>query len=157
MIVADGFREADLSALIKLLHVEGAEAKPIAPHHGKVNSDKGKDFKVDFMLTTATSVLFDAVFVPGSASTALQKNANALRFAAEAYRHCKPVAIAVDATFIKLSGIETAVGKSFKAGKDYAGEGLIYATDSKFLADNFVEAMKQYRFWAREKQDLPFF
>ncbi|MBC7531330.1 MAG: catalase [Oligoflexus sp.] len=92
---------------------------------------------------------------PGSASTALQKNTNALRFAAEAYRHCKPVAIAVDATFIKLSSIEAAVGKSFKAGKDNAGEGLIYATDSKFLADNCVEAMKQYRFWAREKQDLP--
>lgn len=155
VIVADGFHEADVTALVRLLKAEGAEAKLIAPHHGKVQSDKGTDFKVDFMLTTATSVLFDAVFVPGSSSTVLQKNANALRFAAEAYRHCKPVAIAVDPTFIRLSGIEAAAGQSFKAEKDYAAEGLIYAKDSNFLAKNCVEAMKQYRFWAREKQDLP--
>ncbi|MBC7659036.1 MAG: catalase [Chitinophagaceae bacterium] len=156
VIVADGFVEADISTLVRLLRAEGAEANLVAPHQGKVKSDKGTEYKVDFTLNNSTSVLFDAVFVTGGSSQALQKNANALRFAAEAYRHCKPVAISADPTFIRMSGIEMCLPKDFSGDKtNYAQEGLIYGKDAKFLSENLLESMKKYRFWAREKQDNP--
>jgi catalase len=53
---------------------------------------------IDFSLLTASSVLFDAVYVPGGAQSvaALVGDRDAVEFVLEAYRHCKPIAATGD-------------------------------------------------------------
>ncbi len=156
IIVAGGFHEKDLESVLKLLKAEGADPKLIGPHGGMIKGDKGKEYPVDFVLNTVTSVLFDAVFVVGGASQKLQKNPHALRFAAESYRHCKPLALYADSEFFKACGLAHLLGDKPATDKSgYAKDGLILSQDSDFLASKLVEAMKQYRFWSREKLDLP--
>ena len=63
----------------KALTDAGAQAKLVAPRLGVLKSAKGAEVKVDFSLLTASSVLFDAVYVPGGEKSvkALQKHVEA--------------------------------------------------------------------------------
>ena len=53
----------------------------------------GSDIFVEFSLLTASSVLFDAVYVPGGAASiaALAAERDTLEFLSDAFRHCKTI------------------------------------------------------------------
>ena len=62
----------------------------------------GRVSKVDHSFATVSSVLFDAVYVPGGArAEVLCRNADAVRFVKEAYKHRKAIAASGDAAFSK--------------------------------------------------------
>ena len=65
---ADGFDDAAVAAMKKALIDAGAQAKFVAPRLGVLKSAKGAEAKVDFSLLTASSVMFDAVYVPEAKS-----------------------------------------------------------------------------------------
>jgi catalase len=72
----------------------GAQAKLVAPRLGTIEASDGSAVPVDFSFLTASSVLFDAVYVPGGAASAstLRGNADAIHFVDEAFKHCKTIA-----------------------------------------------------------------
>lgn len=94
VLAADGFDDAALSGMKKVLTAAGAQAKIVAPRLGFLTSDKGVQVKIDFSLLTTSSVLFDAVYVPGGEESvaALKREAEAINFVNEAYKHCKTIA-----------------------------------------------------------------
>ena len=63
---ADGIDDAAVAAMKKALTEAGAQAKLVAPRLGVLKSANNSEVKVDFSLLTASSVMFDAVYVPGS-------------------------------------------------------------------------------------------
>lgn len=65
VLAADGVDNKDISNLQKALQAGGAEIKIIAPHLGEISTTNGKKIKVDMSLLTASSVVFDAVYIPG--------------------------------------------------------------------------------------------
>lgn len=100
ILVANHVDGAVISAMSKALQAGGASIKIIAPRLGEVvcyegHNYKGEDecklIKVDHSLATVSSVLFDAVFIPGGQLSAeiLCKDANAVLFVKEAYKHGK--------------------------------------------------------------------
>lgn len=147
ILAADGVDELSLSAMKAALEKAGAITKVIAPHLGFINASKGKKVKVDQSFLTSTSVVFDAVYVPGGtkSSDALQAEPDAIHFINEAFRHCK--AIAADGAgidLIKASAAGPKINMKEKALKNM--QGILLDRKSK----DFISAIAQHRFWERE-------
>jgi catalase len=149
VLCADGVDDTALTAMHKALHAEGAQFKIIAPKLGEITTKSGKKIKVDQSFLIATSVVFDAVYVPGGNKSvaALSKEADAIHFVNEAYKHCKPVGANDDTKeFIQLTVVGTMMdGKTNEAAK----LGVVFGAAN--LPKAFINAMKQHRFWEREK------
>jgi catalase len=153
-LVADGVDADSLAAVKKALEAEGAVVRIVAPHNGFIADSAGAQIKVDKSFLTASSVLVDAVYIPAGQKSvaALLNEPDAIHFINEAYRHCKAIAAdgegaeLIKATYVgsKLNG---------QAGRD-AAAGIIFGDggNSKLAAD-FINAIKQHRFWEREKKD----
>ena len=162
-LVADSFDEAAVQNMAKALQAAGAMPKIVAPRGGILLGSKGKELTVDFSLLTTSSVLFDAVYVPGGAESvaALRREADALHFINEAYKHCK--AIAATGEGIGLLRASYAVGElqieeGAKGLPAVAGNGLVVgiASDARKVADDFILAIAEHRHWSREqKGDVP--
>nr|MDQ3047636.1 DJ-1/PfpI family protein [Bacteroidota bacterium] len=141
-LVADGVNSDSVNSMKKALEGKGAMVKLIAPKMGFIKGSKGEQLKVDETFLTASSVVYDAVFIPDGVKSIdlLMTEADALHFINEAYKHCKPIAVEgegselLKATYIDLEEKD----KGIVLGK------------SDGLQKAFVRAISQHRFWERE-------
>jgi len=144
-LVADGFNEASVMDMKMALMKAGAKAMTVAPRLGVLTGVDGETLNADFSLLTASSVLFDAVYVPdGEASVAaLQAGPEAVDFLREAYQHCKTIAgHGVGAQLLENAGL----------GESMADAGLIAGRDgdARTLSENFIVGIARHRHWERE-------
>lgn len=143
VLAADGVDDAALNKMKTALLKEGASVKVIAPKLGFIKGKSGADIAVDESFLIATSVVYDAVYIPGGDKSiaALRTEANALHFVNEAFRHCK--AIAADKTS------EAFMAATYVANlRDAAAaNGLVMDGNPKA----FIQAIAQHRFWEREQ------
>ncbi|MEO8431174.1 MAG: catalase [Acidobacteriota bacterium] len=152
ILAADGVDEASLSAMRKALFAAGAQPKVVAPRLGYLKASEGGDVFVEFSLLTASSVLFDAVYVPGGADSveALSAERDAVEFVTEAFRHCKTIAATGEGVDLlsRCPGLEGLAGDG---GKGTAPEGVL--TDrggrSGDFSGAFVAAIARHRHWTR--------
>nr|WP_295864586.1 catalase [uncultured Chitinophaga sp.] len=137
-LIADGVDSAAITAMKEALLKAGAQVQLVAPRQGAIKTAGGSSFEADQSLLTAASVLFDAVYVPGGADSVatLQQHPDAIRFINEAYRHCKPIAVAGE-------GLQLL--KAAKVPPEEA-PGVIISGQAKA----FIAAIAQHRFWERE-------
>jgi catalase len=147
-LAADGVDAADVDNMKKALLAAGAVVKVVAPKNGTLKNSAGKEIKIDMSFLTGTSVVFDAVYIPGGEKSikALLSEPDALHFINEAYRHCK--AIAATGKGVELIN-QSYVGAKLKSGDASAKAGIL--VDSK--PEAFTKAIAQHRFWQREKKD----
>lgn len=139
ILAADGVNETQLNAMKSKLIAAGAQVKIIAPHHGQIKGDKKSLITVDKSLLNASSVLFDAVYIPGG-TKALLAEPDAIHFVNQAYKHCKAIAFEKDS--------QDFMNATYVTGNQQTAEGII--TDGN--AKNFITAVAQHRFWQREQQ-----
>ncbi len=135
-LIADGVDAASIDSMRNSLEAAGARVKLIAPRLGKVKSSKG-DVAVDMSFLTATSVVFDAVFIPGGKGSVekLSAEADPIHFVNEAYRHCKAIATAEDAAaFLDVTAVEP-------------DDAVITNGNAKA----FINVIAKHRLWEREK------
>jgi catalase len=156
---ADGFDDAAVNAMKKALTGAGAQVKLVAPRLGSLKSAKGAEVKADFSFLTASSVMFDAVYIPGGEKSvkALKEQAEAVEFVEEAYKHCKTIG-ANGAGIELIRACRLANGASDGETKGRAGdEGLIVGSDDQAgkIASEFIKAIAQHRHWSREKKLHP--
>ena len=146
IICADGVSEAAVSNMKKALLQEDAKGCIVAPHLGAVISDTDGEIHVDFSFLTASSVLFDAVYIPdGVGLTVLAESDEVNEFLNDAYKHCK--VIGADGKAVSLL---SAANFASKITND--DQGLIVSKEAageKFTKD-FIQAMGKHRFWERE-------
>ena len=152
-LLADGVDGAAVKVMQKALIDEGAVVELIAPRLGQVVAADGSAVPVDKSFLTTASVLYDAVYVPGGVNSVatVAATADAVHFLNEAFKHCK--AIAADATAIQVLEATYFYAKLPPADNEAAGlrEGVVIGADGSGLARQFVGAVKQHRFWEREK------
>jgi catalase len=148
ILAADGVNADSLNSIKDKLNAEGAVVEVIAPRQGFVIAENDEQIFVDQSFLTAASVLFDAVYVPGgtNAAASLEAEANAVHFLNEAFKHCKPIAAHQDAMQV--------LEATYFSKKVENDEGVIISSDAKQLATDFLAAIKQHRFWDREKPRL---
>ena len=153
VLVAHDVDGTTLEALRAALLGAGASLKVIAPHLGEIRSSAGKPLTVDHSLATVGSVQFDAVYVPGGTKSvdALCKNAQALLFIKEAYKHGKPIAATDDGAML----IDKAARSSGNQGAAFQGPGVITASGKMAngdFVDDFLTAIAKHRM--NERPDL---
>ena len=144
VLVADGVDAAAIETARKALEAGGAAVKLIAPRIGPIDSAEDGAIKVDHSFPTVSSVLFDALYVPGGSSAeALCSNAHAVLFVKEAYKHGK--AIAASGNGVAL--ITKAAQSSGTGEEKFRGPGIfiVKSMDVEFLK-RFTEGIAHHRF-----------
>jgi catalase len=148
ILAANGVNGAAVKQMKAALLGEGAVVEIIAPKLGDIITDKDASIKVDKNFLTVSSVLYDAVYVPGGKESidGLANEADAIYFINQAYKHCKAIAVDIDAeTFIA----KTSIGALLEETKSLPG--FVFATNPKNdLPASFIKAIAQHRFWERE-------
>ncbi len=138
LLTANGVADEAFTEIKKELCDLDAIVMVVAPNHGFVTTASGDQYPVDESLLTAASVVFDAVYVAGGAGVnVLTEQPAALHFVAEAFKHCKPIGAAKDA--LKL--LEKAIPEIKIPAAGVCTNGKL---------QDFVNDIKQHRFWDRE-------
>jgi len=156
VLTADGFDDSALSNMKQALTAAGGQAKVVAPRLGFLTSAKGAEVNIDFSLLTASSVMFDAVYIPGGEKSveALKSEAAALHFVKEAYKHCKTIAASgagIELVRAPYVGADTAKNDA-EGNQLVAEEGVIIGHDAQAakVASEFIKAIARHRHWSRE-------
>ncbi len=153
ILAADGVNSKSLNTVKKALMAAGAVVEVIAPRQGYVLTEDNKQIPVDKSFLTGASVLYDAVYLPGGTNSvaSLEAEPDAIHFLNEAYKYCKAIAADADA----MQVLEATYFFK-KLPPDYSmetvlAEGVVISDNAAALAKNFILAIKQHRFWQREK------
>jgi len=150
ILAADGVDESELTAIKKALTAAGANIKIIAPHGGFLASDRGTRIKVDHSLATTSSVLFDAVYIPGGSQSisTLKNEDDALYFINEAFKHYKSLAASSEGCDL----LTCSCGIEALAGPGNLTEGIILERDKSLekTARDFIDAISMHRHWNRK-------
>jgi len=153
-LTADGVDGESVTRMRDALEAEGAMVKIIAPVSGSITDNSGQSIKVDHSFLTFSSVLVDAIFVPSGEKSVLtlKRTPRAVHFIDEAFLHCK--AIATEGSASEL--VDITYVKNYRKPKreDFSLEdlGLITGGSSgKDLANKFIKAIGNHRFFEREK------
>ena len=148
ILVAPGVDGASARAVYAGLVAAGAVPRFVGEHLGRVETVGGTPINVEISIEAGPSVLYDAVVIPDgqAAVDVLCKNADAVDFVKQQYRHCKPLLV-LGAGSKMLTRAE--IGATLPDGKvDTAitGSG---AQPAPALAA-FIEALAGPRMYARE-------
>ena len=154
VLAASGVSGADVQELKSALEGKGAMIHVVSVVLGPVEAEGGKGIVADRSFLTASSVLFDAVYVPGGARSAqaLKSSPDALSFLNEAFRHCKTLG----ATGEGVEVVSAAIGRDLEGQKPPALQeamaGVILSNEGKTAAFTkvFIAAMGEHRHWSRE-------
>lgn len=142
ILTANGINDEAFTEIKKQLCEQDAVVNIIALKHGFVKTLNGDEYPVCERYDTTASVVFDAVYVPGGESVSeLMTIPEALHFVAEAYKHCKP--IGADKEGVNL--LKTALPED-----KIPSNGVITSGN----LEEFVNAIKQHRFWEREENPV---
>jgi catalase len=150
-LVAEGVDADSVDTVKEALEAEGAVVELVAPRLGNLFAEDDTPFMIKKSFLTASSVFYDAVYIPaGTNSVAtIAAEPEALHFINQAYKHCK--AIAADAAARQV--LEAAYfGKNLPDDADketVLQEGIVIAKPD-VVAERFVDAIAQHRFWERE-------
>jgi catalase len=153
-LVADGFDDAAVAEMKRALLTAGATVMTVAPRLGMLTGANGEPVKADLSFLTGSSVMFDAVYVPGGEASvaALQNENEAANFLNEAYRHCKTIAASgAGVQLLKTAGIIQG-STDTQAGRSSAEAGIVTDPDdgAAKIASAFIKGTSQHRHWERE-------
>ncbi|QJD99524.1 catalase [Massilia forsythiae] len=93
ILVANGVDGDAVRALYADLLKDGAVPRLVGNMLGKVKTSGGDALDVEISLEAGPSVMYDAVIVADGGADLLARNAQAIDFLREQYRHCKPILV----------------------------------------------------------------
>ncbi len=156
ILAADGVAAEQVTALKQAIMAQHAKAEVVGTHLGSLTGADGSSVPVDKTFANSSSVMYDAVFVPGGEQsiTTLLKNGDAHNFVDEAYKHAKTIAATGEGVKL-LAASQTGQLLGLKADpaqpKSQAAVGVITgsAADAATVAHDFIAAIAQHRHWGR--------
>ncbi|MES2325481.1 MAG: catalase [Pseudomonadota bacterium] len=149
VLVGNGIDGAMVRTVYKSLLADGAVPRLVGSKLGKVAANDGSVLYVEITLEAGPSVLYDAVVVPDGAHAiaALARDAHAIGFVQEQYRHCKPIMVlGAGAGLLR----EAKVPPALPDGTPDPGLVGAEADDVAHALDAFKEALAGHRTFARE-------
>jgi catalase len=151
ILVAAGVAIDEIRAMQSALVAENGLSEIVGPHVGEIEGEGGLT-EATKTFANSSSVLFDAVYVPGGEESVemLKEIPDALRFIDEAYKHGKAIA---------ASGEGVELVKETKTGDltrdvDRAEQGVLFEDDVDNLAAAFIAAIASHRFQHREPDKI---
>ena len=128
----------------------------VAPRLGTLTGANGEQIKADLSFLTGSSVMFDAVYVPGGEQSvaALKKESESANFLNEAYQHCKTLAASgAGVELLEMTGIiRDSTNDTKEANPSSAQAGIVTTREDHVakIAPSFVNGIAQHRHWERE-------
>jgi catalase len=162
ILVADGVDAESLHNVRQVVLAEGAMPVLVAPRLGPLIDSNGRPHWVEQSLLTGSSVLFDAVYVPGGSGVeALAEERDAVDWVSEAYRHCKPIAASGEGVDLlrRCAGVLEGGPERRRGSGNGRGaapdEGVLTSSEaaSEEFAAAFVAAVARHRFWSRGRRN----
>jgi catalase len=163
ILAAEGVNGTELAQVKQALVKAGAHPEVVSKFLGTITSVEGEEIEVNKNFLITSSVKYDAVFIPGGEQSveALKKEANAVRFINEAFKHCKAIG-AVGGGVDLLAGTDiegvALAGSGTSAGL-LAEEGIVTSpggSNMRAFSTAFIEAIAQHRHWGRtQKEKVP--
>ena len=149
ILVAHGVDAAMVRTIYDSLLADGAVPRVVAGTLGKVKTLAGETLDVEITLEAGPSVLYDAVVVPDGQDSvdALSRDAHALDFVREQYRHCKPILVLGAGAGLLA---KASVPPTLPDGSDDPALLGAHGEDLKQALDAFKEALAAHRSFARE-------
>ena len=155
ILALDGYDHDEAAKVRQILLDAGARPEVISGVLGTVRGNGG-EMKVDHTFLTVSSVLYDAVYVPGGEHVdTLKQRSDVVEFVSEAFRHCKPIGATgagielLKAADVKgVSSVEPKRGERVVADKGVVTSATPGATGA--FAEVFKTAIAQHRHWVRE-------
>jgi len=149
ILVAGPVDEGSITTFTKALEAGGASWDIVGPRLGSIHGTK---VKATQSFTTAYSVLYDGVYVPGGGGNghALTKIGAAKAFVDETYIHLKPIAATSDSvTFLSSASFSSFV--TLSRGNFANDNGVITSFDGDVqrTVSVFIEALKHHKQWGR--------
>lgn len=147
ILVGKGSATKCVQTMLEKLAAEGALGEVVGPHIGTLAGDEGT-IEVKKTYANTGSVLFDAVYVPGSTNIAVLKSmGDARKFIDEAYKHGKAIAASG-------SGVELVASTEMGKQNSSAPAGVFLAADGNALsvAADLIDGVAKHRF--RERADV---
>ncbi|ELY96026.1 catalase [Natrialba taiwanensis] len=158
ILLDDGFEDEHVKRLQSALDDAGARTKIISKVVGEKAGTDGDSVDADQNHVTATSVVFDAIVVPGGSDSvdALAQQGEPKQFIEEAFKHHKPIAALGDGTdlfeSVDLPNIELAAD-----GELVSDAGVVTCRNDDL--DEFitavVDAVAAHRHWDRDLETVP--
>lgn len=157
ILAADGVDLLSFKRLQQELLDAGAQCKVVAPQLGPVTTSSGKQLPADHTFSNTSSIMFDAVVVPGGAASAatLAQLGDAVHFVLEAYKHCKTIcALNEGAQLLGTLGfaLDTKDGALMEPTAGILLGDSRKAADGQ-LAQALIAAMAHHRHWDRLNVD----
>jgi catalase len=158
VLAADGMDMISVRRVMQELTDAGLECKVVAPHLGHIGTASGRTLAVDFTFSNTSSVMFDAVLLPGGVASAdeLCRLGTAVHFALEAYKHCKPMC-AINEGVRLLSSLGFSMSQNKDAVLTVPTPGVVIADSQKAIegqiSQEFITAILQHRHWDRVNLD----
>ena len=149
VLVAGGVEVGAFRVIQQALQDAGASCRIVAASLGVVTTSSGQQLGVDHTFVNMPSVMFDAVLVPGGAASveSLVRDGDAVHYALEAYKHCKPMCVIGEGVqLLRTLGLGASeqgpavpgvlIGKNDPPGRAQ-------------LAQDFIAAIARHRHWLR--------
>lgn len=151
ILAAPQFDGEGVAAVVAALEAEGAMGQLVAPDLGDIEADNGDVYVPEFSILTASSVLFDAVYVAGGEhATEWLAEADAVEFVKDAYKHCKAVAASgAGVELLQEAGIGTGILDDIEPADDAT---IVVAEVNRAFTRRLVAAMANHRLWSREQE-----
>ena len=149
ILVAPGVEGETVHAVYESLLSEGAVPRLVGSRLGKIPTAEGNTLDVEITLEAGPSALYDAAVVPNGAKAmeGWERDAHALEFVRDQYRHCKPLLV-----FGKSAALleELGVPQTLPDGREDTG--LISTGDDSPAAalKKFKAAIAGHRVFDRE-------
>jgi catalase len=158
VLAADGLDMISVRRVMQELTDAGLQCQVVAPHLGHIGTASGRTLAVDFTFSNTSSVMFDAVLLPGGVASAdeLCRLGSAVHFALEAYKHCKPIC-AINEGVRLLSSLGFSMSQHKDTALTLPTPGVVIADSQKAIegqiSQAFIAAILQHRHWDRINLD----
>ena len=154
ILVSDGSDGAAVARMEKALMAQGATPHLVGRHVGPFQTSEGGQLNAEHSVLTASSVLFDAVYVPGGEAgvQSLANEPQAIEFVVDAFKHYKAIAATGAGTqLLDAAGISGARPHPEGGPDADPGAGVITGGDKDVakVATAFIAAIAQHRAWTR--------
>jgi catalase len=157
ILVADGVTGSDVNAMKAALKEADVTCEVVAPMSGMIESSDGTEVEADHNFSTAASVLFDAVYVPGGSQSieTLKIRGDAIHWVNETFKHCKPIIASGEGVELLQTCHMKGVQIGNLHGELLSDKGVISAGagGAADVAGEMVKALAHHRFWNRELKD----
>ena len=171
VLAADGYDHEALDETRKALDEEGASTVVVSKVLGTLKG-AGGETQVDKSHVTTTSVVYDAVLIPGGEHVkALRQEGEVMHFIREAYKHGKPIGatgeavqlqrearlpgvqLADSAEAVSSQGVVSVAGAETRADRVKGLAGMTEKTGIGGFRTLFLEALAEHRHWGRGQSE----